>query len=128
MLVFGISESPRESSGAKKTGACLRSSTGIVFELKRQPALIGRPNARAGLTSEKLDVDLSALDPERTSSRPHAQISCIDGHYYLESLRDDNRAYVNEQPVPTNSPHRLTSGEWLRFGAVRMQFLLEDRD
>lgn len=125
VLVFAEDEGSGGLGPADAKGARLRAATGEEFELRRQPALIGRPNLHAGITREMLDVDLSALDPDRTSSRPHAQIRCVDGHYYVESLRDDNRAFVNEESVAPATPHRLLPGEWLRFGSVRMQFLLD---
>lgn len=124
VLVFSTNNTLGAGKSMGASHACLRASTGQVFELRRQRALIGRPNIQAGMSSEMLDVDLSALDPDRTTSRPHARISYDEGQYYLESLRNENRAYVNEQAIEPGIRRRLVPGEWLRFGAVRMQFLL----
>lgn len=124
VLVFGTNDSNGDRPSGNKGQPRLRAASGETFELRRQPSLIGRPNNHTRISSEMLDADLSVLDPDRTSSRPHARITCIDAEYYLESIRDDNPAYVGEQPVAPGTRRRLSSGEWLRFGVVRLQFLI----
>lgn len=126
VLEFRKGDSDGKKASGNRGRALLRAPSGVIFELRRDPALIGRPNSHSRLSSEMLDVDLSALDPDRTSSRPHARISYIGTEYYVESLRNDNPTFVGEQPVAVGTQRRLASGEWLRFGVVRLQFLIEE--
>src|SRR5690606_18797062 len=70
-LVFSV-EQPAAQTGTKT--ASLRADDGTVFPILRQPALIGRPNPQKQVTAGMLDVDLSALDTGKTTSRPHARI------------------------------------------------------
>jgi len=128
VLVFeiGQGESGKSPSDQSRQRAFLRADTGVTFNIARRPALIGRPDVKKQITASMLDVDLTALDPTKSSSRPHAQIAQREGVYYLESLRDDNLAYVNGAPVRVGAPHPLRAGDKLRFGAVTLEFHLKE--
>jgi hypothetical protein len=127
-LVFeiGQGESGKSPSNPIRQRAFLQSETGETFNIVRQPALIGRPDTKKQIMANMLDADLTALDPTKSSSRPHAQITQRDGVYYLESLRDDNLAYVNGVPVRVGNSHPLRAGDKLRFGAVTLEFRFKE--
>jgi hypothetical protein len=123
-LTFGVEQPIPENS--TKTAA-LKAEDGTIFPLLRQPALIGRPNPQKQITAGMLDVDMTALDIDKTTSRPHARIVQSEAGYQLESLRDDNPAYVNDVAVPPEHPHLLKHGDQLRFGRVILQMLITDK-
>jgi hypothetical protein len=123
-LAFSV-EQPAAQKGTKT--ASLRAEDGTIFPLLRQPALIGRPNPQKQVTAGMLDVDLTALDTSKTTSRPHARILQTDGGYQIESLREDNPAYVNEAAVPPGQLHPLKHGDKLRFGRVTLQMMIADK-
>jgi hypothetical protein len=116
VLFFGI------GGGANR--ATLTAENGQVFDLFKQSALIGRPNPQKQLLPEMVDVDLTPLDPEHTTSRPHAKITRNQGTYYIESLNENNLVYVNNIAVPIGILQPLKPKDWLRFGKVKLQFNL----
>jgi hypothetical protein len=113
-------------AGQVVTSAQLIAENGRPFALKKQAVLIGRPNPKKQLQAAMLDIDLTSLDPDHSSSRPHARITQAKGGYYVESLNENNLAYVNNVGVPAGVLQPLKSGDWLRFGKVKMQFKAED--
>lgn len=117
ILIFKEVASPRN--------AYLKARNGEIYYIKRQEALIGRPNTGKGLPAAMLDVDLTPLDPTNSSSRPHAVIRQQHGDYYLQSMRDDNPAYVNGAKARADVAHLLHSGDILQFGKVSLEFRCE---
>lgn len=102
--------------------AALQADNGQQFRLRHLPALIGRPSSTT--TASMLAVDLTPLDPARTSSRPHARITRAGDAYAIESLRDDNPVYVNHAAVAVGVSQPLQHGDHLRFGSVSLRFVL----
>ncbi len=101
-------------------GLLRAANSGPVFSLTRQVSWIGRPNPKEGLLA--VDVDLTSLDPSRSTSRPHARILWENGQHYLESLRADNPAFVNGSPLMPGQRQLLRAGDRLSFGKVTLTF------
>lgn len=122
---------PALPEGARALGghAYLRDqSTGAVYPLHWQPALIGRPDATLA-DNAWLAVDLSA-HPHRTRvSRRHAHVVAEHGHFYLESLAPNNPVVVEDTAgsrlTLDTARYMLHHGDsiWLGRGAVRLTFL-----
>jgi hypothetical protein len=78
--------------------------------------LIGRGDPVTGIIP---DVDLAALDPQRSTSRRHAKIYALAGTLYLmEEIGVMNGTFVNGSRVATGTPVAVAGGDELRFGLV----------
>jgi CRP-like cAMP-binding protein len=83
-------------------------------------ATIGRIDRATGFTP---DIDLTALDTERTLSRRHAKIVKRDGEFYVrEEIGTRNGTFVNGERLATGVEIKLTDGAHVRFGLVELIF------
>jgi len=91
------------------------------FFLNREgDTLVGRADPVTGITP---DVDLSPLDPQRSTSRRHAKIYQMGGTFYLmEEIGVMNGTFVNEKRLATGAPVALHNGDVLKFGLVSLTF------
>jgi hypothetical protein len=64
--------------------------TGMVFEIRHQPAIIGRPDTANPDSAASLAVNLGSLPEGKSVSRQHARITERGGQYYVESLSEHN--------------------------------------
>ena len=84
---------------------------------------IGR---RDPVTGIQPDVDLTAVDPERSSSRRHAKIFCEDEKFFLvEDIGATNGTFIEDSRVSTGVPVEIEHGNTVRFGLVELSFLIE---
>jgi hypothetical protein len=82
--------------------------------------LVGRADPVTGITP---DVDLTPLDPQRSTSRRHAKLYQMgDVFYVMEEIGVMNGTYVNGNRVATGVPVALRGGDVLKFGLVTMTF------
>ncbi len=103
--------------------AFLRETTsGQVFIIDWQPAIIGRPDAANPSTAQALAVDVSTLAEGRTVSRRHAQVTERGGTYYLEALNERNPTLLNGQPLTLGERRALSPGDRIRVGMVELEF------
>jgi signal-transduction protein with cAMP-binding, CBS, and nucleotidyltransferase domain len=91
------------------------------FFLNREgDTLVGRADPVTGITP---DVDLSALDPQRSTSRRHAKIYPMAGHFYvMEEIGVMNGTYVNDARLATGTPVAVKNADVLKFGLVTLTF------
>jgi len=96
-------------------------STGRVFNLEWQPAVIGRPTNEAdhNLT---LAVNVQALPDGMTISRRHAQVTLSEGRYFIEALAENNPVLVNGKEVPVNARREMKNGDKLVLGRNHLTF------
>lgn len=81
---------------------------------------------RDPVTGIQPDVDLTTVDPERSSSRRHAKIYCEDEKFYLvEDIGATNGTFVADARVRTGVPVEIEHGSNVRFGLVDLNFLVE---
>jgi len=79
---------------------------------------IGRGDPVTGIIP---DVDLTPLDPQRSTSRRHAKIYPMAGKLYLmEEIGVMNGTFVNGSRVTTGTPVPVSGGDELRFGLVAL--------
>ena len=93
----------------------------MEFYLNREgDTLVGRCDPVTGITP---DIDLTALDPQRSTSRRHAKLYQMGGHFYvMEEIGVMNGTFVNEHRVATGTPVPLQSGDTVKFGLVSLTF------
>src|SRR5215468_5282353 len=91
------------------------------FFLNREgDTLVGRADPVTGITP---DVDLSPLDPQRSTSRRHAKLYQMSETYYvMEEIGVMNGTYVNGNRVATGVPIAVQNGDVLKFGLVSLTF------
>jgi hypothetical protein len=105
---------------ARPTGApvLVHKGTGTEFKLEgKADATVGRFDRS---TNKAPDVDLSALDSERTLSRSHARLVAMpDGRWVVrEEAGARNGTFVNGQRVQAGADVPIADGDRVQFGAV----------
>lgn len=81
---------------------------------------IGRRDAVTGIDP---DVDLTAVDTHRSTSRAHAKIYHRGRKFFLrEEIGTSNGTFVNESRLETGVPVELVDGDAVRFGLVKLVF------
>src|SRR5262249_20737287 len=125
----------REEKNQEKRGAAVRkppvpdrdvcrlvSGDGKVeYLLNREgDTLVGRADPVTGITP---DVDLSALDPQRSTSRRHAKLYQMAGHFYvMEEIGVMTGTCVTDPRLATGTPVAVKNGDVLKFGLVALKF------
>ncbi len=80
---------------------------------------IGRADPVTGILP---DIDLTAVDTNRSVSRRHAKIiRAGDQFHILEEVGTVNGTYVNEQRIPTGVPVTIHNGDELKIGLISMK-------
>jgi CRP-like cAMP-binding protein len=99
-------------------------ATGNAFFLSTgDETTIGRADPVTGILP---DVDLTAVDTNRSVSRRHAKIiRSGDEYHVLEEVGTVNGTYVNEQRIPTGVPVTIHDGDVVKIGLVAMKAVFE---
>ncbi len=91
-----------------------------VFHLVSNRAMIGRFDPVTGL---KPEVDLSAVDLNRSVSRNHARLTFEGGVYSLtEEVGALNGTFVNGRKLVSGKSVRLKDGDVVNMGMVKLTF------
>ena len=73
------------------------------------------------VTGFEPDIDLTPVDPDRSSSRRHAKVVVQDGAYHLvEEIGTTNGTFVNGVRLEAGQPLRVAAGDHVRFGLVEL--------
>jgi CRP-like cAMP-binding protein len=84
---------------------------------------IGRADPVTGILP---DIDLTAVDTNRSVSRRHAKIiKSNDDYVVLEEVGTVNGTYVNDQRIPTGVPVALHNGDLVKIGLVSMKAVFD---
>ena len=84
---------------------------------------IGRADPVTGILP---DVDLTAVDTNRSVSRRHAKIIKSGSEYFvLEEVGTVNGTYVNDQRIPTGVPVTIHNGDLVKIGLVSMKAVFD---
>lgn len=94
-------------------------TVGKQFVLNDPEMLVGREDEEEGIFP---DIDLSDQD-EGYVHRRHATLKFEDEGLTVTHLGGANKTYVNNQPIPDNTPQGLKIGDKLRFGKVVVRLL-----
>jgi exosome complex RNA-binding protein Csl4 len=91
------------------------------FVLHREgDTVVGRADP---VTETAPDVDLAAIDPQRSVSGRHARFYRIGtANYVMEELGAVNGTYVNDTRLATGVPAAIHPGDVLRIGLVTLTF------
>jgi hypothetical protein len=94
--------------------------TGGEFVLPDGDATVGRFDSSTGIAP---DVDLAAIDVQRTTSRRHARIVREDDRFYLfEEVGTANGTFINGERIETGVRAEFKPGDEVRFGTVSFRF------
>jgi CRP-like cAMP-binding protein len=102
-------------------GSLGHAETGSVFYLPVSGSMtIGRQDPVTGISPE---LDLTAVDPERSSSRRHAKMYREGKAYMLvEDIGATNGTFLNGKRIRTGVPVEVKAGDKVRFGLVELSF------
>ncbi len=102
----------------------LHVDSGTEFEVTEMGSTtIGR---RDPVTGIQPDVDLTAVDPERSSSRRHAKIFSENDKFFLvEDIGATNGTFVADSRIRTGVPVEIEHGNGVKFGLVELDFLVD---
>lgn len=95
---------------------------GHVYEIRWQPAVIGRADQRDPSRNRLLAVDVSGMRGSEYVSRQHAAILEEQDQYYLESLNVRNPTYINNAPLPYGERYVLQPGDRIDVGRITLVF------
>jgi pSer/pThr/pTyr-binding forkhead associated (FHA) protein len=124
-LVFDYVRQPIRQMLDSKDYAILREeTTGKVFDIQWQPAIIGRPDSDAG-HNIILAVNVRLFPNGMTVSRKHAQITFSEGHYYVEPLAEHNPVFLNSKEIPLNSRREIKNNDKLAIGRNQITMVFE---
>jgi hypothetical protein len=114
-------EKPAGSSALPRAAALLHAASGADFPLADSGDLsIGRIDRSTGSTP---DVDLTALDTQRTLSRQHARVTRRDGAFYVrEETPTRNGTFVNGTRLTPGVAIKLNDGDQVKFGVIETVF------
>jgi CRP-like cAMP-binding protein len=103
----------------QRVARLIHSESGTDFGITAAGATtIGR---RDPVTGIQPDVDLTTVDPERSSSRRHAKIYCEDEKFLLvEDIGATNGTFIDDSRIRTGIPVEIEHGNIVRFGLVEL--------
>jgi hypothetical protein len=112
---------PRRVAPERNLCRLISSDSKSEFFLNREgDTLVGRSDPVTGITP---DVDLTPLDPQRSTSRRHAKLYQMGGNFYImEEIGVMNGTFVNDNRVATGTPVPIQNGDTLKFGLVALTF------
>jgi pSer/pThr/pTyr-binding forkhead associated (FHA) protein len=124
-LVFDYVRQPIRQMLEPKDYAFLHDvTTGKVFDIQWQPAVIGRPDADVG-HNIILAVNVQLLPNGRTVSRNHAQITFSEGRYFVEPLAEHNPVFLNGKEISLNNRREMKHDDKLAIGRHKITMVFE---
>ena len=105
--------------------AALIMPDGQPLYLQRTRALIGRADESLGYPADLFDVELTPFDPDRTISRPHAQIVYADGHFTIRDLHSQGGVRINNRLITLSQAQPIHNGDVIALGSVILEFRCE---
>ncbi|MBM4423805.1 MAG: FHA domain-containing protein [Chloroflexi bacterium] len=94
------------------------------YDIRWQPAIIGRKDRRNPSNNKLLAVDLEDAEDPPTVSRHHACITEKDGAFFIESIADNNPTYLGDQRLKMGMKYPLPVGSRIRAGRVTLTFYI----
>lgn len=102
-------------------------TSGTVYKLQWQPAIIGRPDASQP-HNDRLAVNLETYKTGLRVSRRHAEITERDGCFYIATLSNNPTMLQRdeERAILTNTPYPLQNGDiiFLERSAIALKFIV----
>ena len=96
-------------------------ASGVEIPLAQDTeVLVGREDPYSNVFP---DVDLSPHDGEEAGvSRRHFKLTLSEGRYAIQDLGSTNHTWLNQQRLEPDRPTRLTDGDEIRAGRLKMIF------
>ena len=112
---------PSADEGKLAAQRLISDTSGQEFFLSTdRETTVGRKDPVTGIEP---NIDLSAVDPQRSTSRRHAKIHRRAGKFFLtEEIGTTNGTFVGDNRLDTGAPFELRDGDPVRFGLVKMTF------
>jgi pSer/pThr/pTyr-binding forkhead associated (FHA) protein len=124
-LVFDyIRQAIRQMLEPKDYAFLREESTGKVYDIQWQPAVIGRPDSDVG-HNIILAVNVQLLPDAMTVSRKHAQITFSEGHYFIEPLAEHNPVFLNNKEIPLNNKREIKNHDKIAIGRHKITMVFE---
>ncbi len=108
--------------GSEIFGWLQHNASSSSFPLKRPEVLVGRQDS---VTRIHPDIDLTSIDDNRTVSRRHARISCMeDGVYVSEEIGATNGTLLNSRQIDKGKIVLIKHNDQLNFGELGFTVVL----
>jgi CRP-like cAMP-binding protein len=119
-----VVEKPKDSTANVGPQKLIHAQSGMTFYLAEEgETTIGRRDPVTGINPE---IDLTAVDHQRSTSRRHAKVQRRDGHFFLtEEIGTMNGTFVNGLRIETGTPQEIQPGDEVQFGLVKLRFEVE---
>lgn len=118
-----IQRAERKPFSRKFTRVFVREqNTLFEFDLRWQPAIIGRLDARDPKRNRLLAVDLEPFQDSPTVSRHHACITETNGLFYIEDIQGRNPVYLDGKKIKYGERVPLTAGAIIKVGEMTLVF------
>ena len=109
---------PIERLGGRHRLIDVASGTAFFFS-QGDETTIGRADPVTGILP---DIDLTAVDTNRSVSRRHAKIIFAANEYHmLEEVGTVNGTFVNDVRIPTGVPVTIHDGDLIKIGLISMK-------
>lgn len=92
----------------------------VEFNLRWQPALIGRRDLRNPSNNRLLSADLEDLEELPSVSRHHAAITEKDGSFYIEPTQERNAVLMDGARIRYGERHPLQPGAVIKVGNISL--------
>ncbi|MFN8531515.1 MAG: FHA domain-containing protein, partial [Anaerolineae bacterium] len=89
-------------------------TTGSIFKLGKA-AVIGREDP-------SLQIDFDGYPNGQYISHRHAQITQINGKFYIEDLGSSNHTFVNDRKLAQGQAEPMDEGDVIRLGKIELTF------
>ena len=124
----GLNWVPADGKGLQTEGPTLPPGPvfrfdGATLAITLPKSLVGRPSRDGTI---RPDLDLTAVDPQKTVSRRHAELAYRDDAMFIRDLTSVNGTTVNGRRLRPDEWSPLQHGDRLTFGTVSAEFILPE--
>lgn len=92
------------------------------FDLRWQPAIIGRRDVRNPSNNRLLIADLEDMETLPSVSRHHTAITEQGGSFYIESVQDRNPTLLDGTKMRNSERYPLPPGTLIKVGNIALSF------
>jgi FHA domain len=120
-----IARGVRQPFSKRFTRVYLREQRSLAeFELRWQPAVIGRRDVRNPVNNRLLASDLEDMEDLPSVSRHHAAITEQGGSFYIESVQERNATLLEGVKLRFGERYPLPPGAAIKVGNISLSFQL----
>ena len=123
--VDAIARGVRQPFSKRFTRVYLREQRTLSeFDLRWQPAVIGRRDVNNPSNNRMLAADLEDMEEVPSVSRHHGAITEKDGSFYIEAVQERNPLLMDGVRLSYGEKYPLQPGAVLKLGNVSLSFQL----